>query len=209
MVVLALRGALSDHLDTRWLYVIQAGGAALVLALLWPRYVELRRSFHVEASPWSWLRTVAMAVLLGVLIAAMWVFLNAPWMRIGDSINAFVPTDASGRLEVSLIAMRLAGACLVVPLMEELFWRSFIMRWLDDRDFLRVTPQQGSLFALVASSAVFALAHVQWLAAFIAGLLFAAIYRFTGQLWGAVLAHAVANLALGIYVIYQGAWAFW
>jgi CAAX prenyl protease-like protein len=139
----------------------------------------------------------------------MWVSLNAPWMRIGESSNPFVPTDEAGRLQVSLIAMRLAGACLVVPLIEELFWRSFIMRWLDDRKFLHVRPAHGSHFALVASSAVFALAHVQWLAGFIAGLLFAAMYRYTGQLWGAVLAHAVANLALGIYVVHHAAWGFW
>jgi len=211
IIVLAVRGAIDGYVDTRWLYGVQAGAAALALGFLWPHYQELRRdaSIGAKAGVASSVRNFATASLLGLLIAVMWVSLDAPWMRLGESSGAFIPTDESGQLQIALIATRLAGACLVVPVMEELFWRSFLMRWLDHREFLKVTPGLTSLFAWVASSAVFALAHEQWLAGVIAGLMFAAIYRYTGQLWSAITAHATANLALGIYVVHQRAWNFW
>lgn len=211
MVVLAVRGAVDGYVDTRWLYAVQAGAAALALGLLWPHYQELRKDPYrrVQHSALASGCIFAVATLLGLLIAVMWVWLDAPWMRIGESSAAFIPTDESGQLQVALIATRLAGACLVVPVMEELFWRSFLMRWLDERNFLTLAPRLTSLFAWVASSAVFALAHEQWLAGLLAGLLFAAIYRYTGRLWSAITAHATANLALGIYVVHQRAWNFW
>lgn len=211
MVVLALRGALEERIDTRWLYSMQAGCAALALAILARHYQELRwrsRDPH-SAYPGVSLSHLAISGGLGLLIAVMWVSLDAPWMRMGDSSASFVPTDDAGQMQFALVAIRLAGACLVVPLMEELFWRSFLMRWLDRRDFLQLLPAQASLFAVVGSSAVFALAHDRWLAAFIAGLLFAALYRHTRQIWQAISAHAVANLSLGAYVLHQRAWSLW
>ncbi len=211
MTVLAMRGALEGRIDTRWLYSAQAGGAALALAVLARHYHELRRNAHdadrVHLS--MLLSNWAISVGLGLTIAVMWVALDAPWMRLGESSASFVPTDNAGRTQVALVVIRLTGACLVVPLMEELFWRSFLMRWLDRRDFLRLLPEQASLFAIVGSSAVFALAHDRWLAAFISGVLFATLYRRTKQIWQAISAHAVANLSLGVYVIQQGAWNLW
>ena len=34
-----------------------------------------------------------------------------------------------------LVAVRWIGATLVVPVMEELFWRSFLMRWFQRTQF--------------------------------------------------------------------------
>lgn len=211
MMVLAMRGALEGRIDTRWLYLLQAGCAALALSILARHYHELRRNTHNPPS--AHLRTslsyLAISVGLGLIIAVMWVLLDASWMRIGESSTSFVPTDDAGQMQVALVVIRLTGACLVVPVMEELFWRSFLMRWLDRRDFLRMLPRQASLFAIVGSSAVFALAHDRWLAAFISGLLFAALYRHTRQIWQVICAHAVANLSLGAYVVHQRAWSLW
>lgn len=211
MMVLAMRGALEGHVDTRWLYPVQAGAAALILAVLARHYQELRQKGHhaARAHGWALLSDSATPIGLGIFVAVMWVSLDAPWMRVGESAASFVPTDKAGRIEGALVAVRLAGACLVVPLMEELFWRSFLMRWLDQRDFLSLRPRQASLFAIVGSSAVFALAHDRWLAAFITGLLFAALYRHTMRIWQAIGAHAVANLSLGVYVVHQRAWQLW
>ncbi|MEO6361772.1 MAG: CAAX prenyl protease-related protein [Caldimonas sp.] len=210
MLILAMRGALEGLVDTRWLYALQAGGAALALALLAPHYRELSRDLHDPGEPGRVsLSNLLPSIALGLFIAALWVLRDASWMRMGGASTSFVPTDDAGEVQIALVAVRLAGACLVVPLMEELFWRSFLMRWLDRRDFLRFSPREASLFAFVGSSAVFALAHDRWLAAFIAGLLFAAIYRHTKQIWQAVSAHATANLTLGVYVVHQRAWNLW
>ena len=209
MVLLALRSLLDEEATAalRWLYAVQAGAAAGALAWLWRHYSELER-VRVRAAPRSFL-TTGLAVAVGLAVFGLWIQLTAPWMRLGEPSTTFVPVDAAGQLQWPLILVRCAGAVLVVPLIEELFWRSFLMRWLDRRDFLAQPPQATSAYALIVSSAVFALGHDLWLAAFIAGLCFGLLYRSTGRLWHAVLAHAVANAALAAWVIGQRDWAFW
>jgi CAAX prenyl protease-like protein len=71
------------------------------------------------------------------------------------------------------------------------------------------TPKQVSWFAMLLSSAVFAMAHRELLAAFICGVVYAGFYRRHGQLRYVVAAHAVTNLALGIYIVMSGRWEFW
>lgn len=205
IAALALRGVSEGTTDTRWLYALQAGASALALGLLWRHYSELRPARLAEQPLFGWLLSVA----AGLAVFGLWVALTAPWMRMGEPVTSFVPVQADSSLHWGLIALRSAGAVLVVPLIEELFWRSFLMRWIDRRDFLSLAPQQTSLYAWLASSAVFALAHDLWLAGLLAGLVFGALYRRSGQIWHAVLAHAVANLALAVWVVTQRAWGFW
>ena len=80
------------------------------------------------------------------------------------------PRMANGELNHWMVIIRLAGAALVVPVMEELFWRSFIMRWLDAADFIQVSPLNVTVRALFISSLVFAIEHTFWLAGLVAGL---------------------------------------
>jgi CAAX prenyl protease-like protein len=103
----------------------------------------------------------------------------------------------------------MAGAVLVVPIMEELFWRSFLMRWIDRHDFLRLEPGQVTGYALAVSAAVFALAHTLWFAGLVAGLAYGWLYRRTGSLWMPVAAHALTNGLLALYVVERRAWSFW
>jgi len=98
---------------------------------------------------------------------------------------------------------------VLVPVMEELFWRSFMMRWIDNPDFEKVDPASVTPKAMVLSTLVFMLAHTQWLGAIVAGLAYAWLYRYTRSLWAAILAHAVTNGVLGIWVVFRGAWQFW
>ena len=56
---------------------------------------------------------------------------------------------------------------------------------------------------------MFVLAHTLWLAAIVAGLAYALLYVRTGKLWVPVIAHAVTNGALGIWVLATRQWAFW
>jgi CAAX prenyl protease-like protein len=105
--------------------------------------------------------------------------------------------------------VRWIGAALIVPVMEELFWRSFLMRWIASPRFESVDPRAAGLRALVLSTFVFMLAHTLWLAAIVAGAAYAWLYVRTGKLWTAVIAHAVTNGVLGIWVVYSGRWEFW
>ena len=207
MVLLALRGALPPNgvlgLDPRWVYGITVPVVGALLAWFWREYSEL-------ATPTlPTLAEAALAVAVGGVVCVLWVNLNAPWMRLGESSASFVPVDAQGKLLWPLIAVRWIGASLLVPVMEELFWRSFLMRWVQNPHFEAVAPRSVGLKAVALSTLVFMLAHTLWLGAIIAGLAYAWLYVRTGKLWVPILAHAVTNGALGIWVVMTGQWAFW
>ena len=207
MALLALRGlAPADSrwgFDTRWLYALNLGVVGGLLAVWWREYGELARQNLPNAAQ------CAGSVAVGLLVFVLWIHLDAPWMQIGESTAVFVPVDGQGRLDVPLIAVRWLGAALLVPVMEELFWRSFLMRWLQQPVFEGLDPQRVGARAVLMSTFVFMLAHPLWLAAIVAGLAYALLYRRTGRLWTAVIAHAVTNGALGIWVVYSGQWQFW
>ncbi|WP_088278546.1 CAAX prenyl protease-related protein [Ideonella sp. A 288] len=207
MVLLGLRGMVpadgSWGIDARWVYgvsVLAVGG----LLLAWRRdYGELGRQNLPGAGE------LALAVAVGLGVFALWIQLTAPWMLLGEPTATFRPLDANGQPQWPLIAVRFIGAALLVPVMEELFWRSFLMRWIEAPRFEGVDPRRVGLKAIVLSTFVFTLAHPQWLAAVLAGLAYAGLYVRTGRLWTAVIAHAVTNGALGVYVVMSGRWEFW
>jgi uncharacterized protein len=204
VAALALRSAAQNwtSLDSRWLYLLQPASAVLLLALYWPLYREIHR-------PALSRRAIAMSVSAGLLMFVVWIHATEGWMQIDSGATRFAAADADGALRWDLIAFRLTSAVIVVPIVEELFWRSFLMRWIDRREFLELDPRRASPRALALSSAVFALAHPLWLAGLLAGLLYGWIYRRSANLWYAIAAHAATNLALGIWVIRQRAWSFW
>jgi CAAX prenyl protease-like protein len=205
MLLLFVRGALPTEsgsaIDPRWIYggsVVLVGG---LLAWFWRDYGELAR----QTLPT--LKELALAVVVGLAVFVLWIHLDD--FRIGDATATFAPVDAQGRLDWPLIAVRWIGATLLVPVMEELFWRSFLMRWIDRPQFETVLPQQVTAKAILLSTFVFVLAHTLWLAAILAGLAYAVLFVRTGKLWVPIVAHAVTNGALGIWVVYTGNWAFW
>jgi CAAX prenyl protease-like protein len=207
MALLALRGALpadgSAGIDPRWVYGLTVTVVGALLALWWREYGELATQVWPDA------REALLAVAVGLVVFALWISLDEPWMRIGEPTAGFVPLDAQGQPMWSLIAVRWVGAALLVPVMEELFWRSFLMRWLEHATFESVAPQSVGLRAIVLSTFVFTLAHTLWLGAVVAGLAYAWLYWRTGKLWVPVIAHAVTNGVLGVWVVMTGNWSFW
>jgi uncharacterized protein len=190
-------------LDARWLYGLQAAAAAGLLAWGWRHYGELVRQ------RWPSGQEVLLAAAVGLAVFVAWVQLDAPWMLLGNGGVGFMPLDANGLLNMPLVVTRILGAVLVVPLMEELFWRSFLMRWIDSASFERVDPHTVSAKAIVLSTFAFVLVHQAWLAATLAGLAYAWLYRRSGKLWVAVLAHAITNAALAGWVLATRQWQFW
>jgi len=93
--------------------------------------------------------------------------------------------------------------------MEELFWRSFVMRWIDNPRFQEILPGAVTLKALLVSSIVFGFEHNEWFAGVLAGLAYGWLYRLTGNLWAPVVSHGLTNALLGIWVLYTGAWHYW
>jgi len=207
MVLLVARGEVpadgSWGIDPRWVYGITVLVVGALLAYFWREYGEL------VAQTWPSLSEAALGVGVGLVVFALWIHLDAPWMTIGSPSASFLPLDAAGALIWPLVTVRWIGAALIVPVMEELFWRSYLMRWIQSPQFESVPPQRVALKAIVLSTFVFMLAHTLWLAAVIAGLAYAWVYVRTGKLWVPVIAHAVTNGVLGAWVVLTGNWSFW
>ena len=207
MLFLALRGyAPADGswgIDPRWIYGI---GIAVVAGLLFAWRSEYGELFRQNAPD---LRELLWAVVVGLLVFVLWIQLDADWMTIGEATAAFVPLDKAGAIDWPLVAVRWIGAALVVPVMEELFWRSFLLRWIQQPLFEAVDPRRVGPRALIVCTFLFVLAHTLWLAAALAGLAYALLYMRSGKLWLPVIAHAVTNGALGIWVVAGRHWQFW
>jgi hypothetical protein len=207
VALLALRGAAptdgSWGIDPHWIYGVTVVAVGGLLAIFWREYGEFARQRRPTAAE----ALLATAVGLGVF--ALWIQLDAPWMTIGAPSAVFTPLTAAGTIDWPLAAVRWVGATLVVPVMEELFWRSFLMRWIERPVFEGVDPQRVGTKAIVLSTFVFVLAHTMWLAAIVAGLAYAWLYVRSGKLWLPVIAHAATNGALGAWVVTTGNWQFW
>jgi len=132
-----------------------------------------------------------------------WLFQNSVTGRITTSIP---PTE----LTPLMLALRLTRASLLVPVLEELFWRGWLPRWLQDSRFYRVPIGQYSAFAFWATAVLFALEHGPfWEVGLLCGIIYNWWMRRTRSLGDLMLTHAVTNLALSIYVIASGRWSFW
>ena len=120
-------------------------------------------------------------MVLGVIVFVAWIHLDVRWLSLGQT-GGFDPTRPGGGYDWPLVVLRMAGAVLVVPVMEELFWRSFVMRCIDRADFLRMAPVAVSLKALAVSSLLFGVEHSMWFAGVLAGLAYGWLYLRTGNL---------------------------
>ena len=106
--------------------------------------------------------------------------------------------------------MRVLGFVVVVPVIEELAFRGYLLRRLTHADFLSVSLRQFNWFAFLASSVLFGCLHGErWIAGTLAGMAYAlAAYR-RGRLGDAIAAHATTNALLAIYVLATGTWSLW
>jgi CAAX prenyl protease-like protein len=189
------------HANTlRWLYPVKI---ALVLAMLlaW-------RHHYRELRVWPGRRDVAAAVGIGAAVFVLWLLLDLEWMQSGTP-RAFDAAGEDGRIDWLPVAVRAAGAALVVPLMEELFWRSFLLRWLDQRAFLSLRPARVSLRAAAISVLLFGIEHNLWLAGIVAGIAYTLLYMRSETLWTPILGHAVTNSLLAAWVMATGSWTYW
>jgi len=183
-----------------WLYPLQTLVCGLLLAIFWKHYT------FKPLRPW------ALGAAAGVVALALWVspqaILHFP-PRL-DGFNPAVFGNVGWPYEANL-GSRLIRLIVVVPLLEEIFWRGFLMRYLIRDDFLSVpfgTYRPGAFFG---TAAFFMLVHSypDWPAALVTGLIYNAVAVRTKSLFACVIAHAVTNAGLGIYILATWQWGFW
>jgi CAAX prenyl protease-like protein len=184
----------------RWLYAVKIVAVVATLALCWRHYTELH-TLHLSRL-WA-----GLAFAVGVVVFVLWISLGASWMLVGTPAG-FDPRSA-GQIDWLMVAVRIGGAALVVPVMEELFWRSFLLRWLDKVDFLSLDPARVRLQSVAIAALLFGFEHNQWLAGIVAGLAYSVLYMRLRSLWAPILAHAVTNGVLGVWIVHTANWSYW
>lgn len=156
------------------------------------------------------------SVAIGLAVFAVWI---APDLLFGyrhhwlftNFLMGSSPTIAPEfRHNVAFLAVRACGSALLVPIIEELFWRAWFMRWLIHSKFEAVPLGSYLPSAFWTTAALFAVEHSQfWEVGLAAGIAYNWWMIRTRSLADCILAHAVTNAALAVYVIAAGAWQYW
>jgi hypothetical protein len=185
-----------------WMYLAKTLVGAWVIWEMRPFVEEMRWKFSWEA------------VVVGIGIFAVWVGLDGLYPRFSDPGEGWNPHKQYG--EGSLFAWvcilgRIAGSSIVVPPLEEVFYRSFLYRYFVKLNFQSLPLGFFHGLSFVVTSCIFGFMHPdRWLAGIICGLAYQGLVVRKGRLGDAMLAHGITNFLLGVYVVWKGnAWNFW
>lgn len=192
-----------------WVYLAKTLLGAWMLWLVRPFVQEMRWRISWEA------------LLVGVAVFVLWVGLDDWLIRLGFA-NSYPKPKLSGAAwnpgahfgegaapAWFFIIVRIAGSTLVVPALEEVFFRSFLYRYVMKVDFLAVPLGVFAWTPFVVVSLLFGFEHREWLAGILCGFAYQGLVCWKKRIGDAMTAHAITNLLLGIWVVWRGAWQFW
>jgi uncharacterized protein len=156
-------------------------------------------------------------VALGIVIFLIWI---GPDVLFGYRHFWLFENSITGRAQTSIpdalrhnvpwLGLRAAASFLLVPILEELFWRGWLMRWLIRPEFGKVPFGTYAPMAFWVVAALFASEHgPYWEVGLVAGILFNWWAIRTRNIADCILAHAVTNAILSAYVLFTGQWQYW
>jgi uncharacterized protein len=192
---------------------IQAGfvvSMLAVIAVVARPAPDLQSGFHVR----NWTGTALLGISVFVIWIAPdhlfpgyrhhWLFENALMGKAAAGLSA------ESHEQLAVLCLRAFRAVAIVPLVEELFWRAWLMRWIVQDDFLSVPLGTWSVRAFWLVAILFASEHGSY---WDVGLAAGALYNWwmirTKSLADVVVAHAVTNACLSAYVVLAGKWEYW
>jgi exosortase E/protease (VPEID-CTERM system) len=180
--------------DFEWFYPLRVAAAA---GAIW----YFRRSYRDLNWASSWFAAAA-----GASVFAIWIALEPR----GSSAMPSALLYASNAGRFSWVALRIVGAVALVPVAEELAFRGFLLRRLAAVDFESLDWRAFSWMPFLISSVAFGILHGErWLAGTIAGAIFALVQLRRGRIGDAIVAHAVANALVAVWVLLSGNWQLW
>jgi len=166
------------------------------------------------------------AVVVGVLVFGIWVGLD-PYYPKQDELmfrlgfgedpakkpvviwNPFVAFGAGSAMGWFFVVVRTVGSTALVPMLEEVFYRSFLYRYMISPEFERVPLNRLHWVSMALTCGVFAFTHHQWLAGILCGVAYQGLVLRKNRIGDAMTAHAITNLLLAIWVVARGDWIFW
>lgn len=211
LLLLALNDRFPEHLMAIPIAIRGIGG-------LWAVWL-FRRHLPALGRP-----HVLLAILFGVVAAAGWVAgqhlfdelvtragLAGKWyiFRIGEAEDPRAGISAASWW--SQAVLRISVASITVPVVEELFWRGFMLRALIDwHHFERVPLGKFTWFSFIGTSLLSVLQHPSnWAVSIFCWFLFNGLFYWKKSLLFLMLVHGITNLVLYVYVIAYEDWLFW
>ncbi len=200
LVLTSLPSVLSEA-SRYWLYLTKTIVGVGMLWMVWPYISEMRWKISAEA------------VIVGVVVFGLWVGLDGLYPKFGESDPGWNPHEQFGvrtALAWFFIFVRIICVTLIVPPLEEVFYRSFVYRFIIRPDFQSVPIGEFRWSAFLITSIAFGMVHPQqWLAGILCGFAYQGLVCWKKRLGDAMTAHAITNLLLGLWVIWKNAWNFW
>ena len=186
--------------------IVRVGAMTLVLVLVARPAIDLRVQRAVGS------------ILLGVAVFVLWVApdllfpgYRAHWLFENPLMgSARSSLHGEAHMQPAVLILRTLRAVAIVPIVEELFWRAWLMRWLIALDFRAVPLGAYSAQAFWVVAVLFASEHGSyWDVGLMAGIAYNWWRVRTRSLGDLILAHAVTNACLCAYVIGAGKWEYW
>ena len=196
----ALQGKLGEG-SQYWVYLTKTLIGAVLIWAMWPIVTEMRWAFSWEA------------VAVGIFVFVFWVGLDPFYPHFFKIDATWLPLRDFGEgsaLAWGIMIARVIGMTLVVPPLEEVFYRSFLYRYIIKVDFLSVPLKHFDLRAFLITAVIFGSVHGnQWPVGILCAFCYQWLVIRKGRLGDAITAHAITNLLLGAYIIWKGQWQFW
>ena len=211
------------HYPEHWIYPLQSI-LCLVLLFLFRKNYTLK--WNVSA--------IGFGSLMGVVGIAFWILPThlhmvlgyegeqegvLKWFGVMPRYDGFNPQDLADKFDGSpavywaTLLLRFFRAVVIVSLVEEIFWRGFLMRFLldPDRDYWKVPFGKPAWISYSVVTGAFILIHqpVDYLGAFIFASIMYWVAVRTKSLMACVVMHGVANLVMGVYAIHYGKYGLW
>lgn len=196
--------AIKDYLPYE--YPVRVIVVSAVLILFSRKVISLRPSRPVAST------------LFGAILFAVWIGPDLLWPAyrqhwlFHNFILGSAQSSLAGEVRVDPVFLffRITGTALLVPVIEELFWRAWLMRYLIAADFEKIRLGTYSALSFWLTAVLFATEHgPYWEVGLIAGIAFNWWMIRTRSLGDCILAHGVTNACLAAYVITRGQWQYW
>ncbi|MEY2565063.1 MAG: protease family protein [Verrucomicrobiota bacterium] len=157
-------------------------------------------------------RQVLVTLLVALAVFGLWIAPQA-FLGFAPRLDGFNPEIFSGQPTAywTTVVFRFLRLVVVVPLVEEIFWRGFVLRYFIDEKFYAVPVGAFSWLSFAAVTLGFGFSHARadWVPALITGALYNCVAYRSKSLTSCVIAHAITNLLLGLWIMKTGQWGFW
>ncbi|MBC7928731.1 MAG: CAAX prenyl protease-related protein [Bryobacteraceae bacterium] len=190
----------------QWEYPSRAAILALTLVVVSRHVIDFR------------MQTPLIAILVGIGVFFLWI--GPDFLIPGYRNHWLFQNSLTGQIKPGIapdfqnnwlvLAARSLRAIVLVPIIEELFWRAWLMRWLIDPKFYRVSLGTFTWSSMLITAFLFGSEHgPYWDVGLLTGLIYNFLMVRSKRLGDCILAHSVTNACLSAYVVLYNRWEYW